>query len=96
MVAKEGRRSSLSNTGPRGSLSPVSGRIEDERWSLGASVLKTVKEVRPRVESWGCPSSTHGAMSALGRSINCEGFDKDVVEGLVPTGFLFSYHWTIL
>ena len=51
MVAKEGRRSSLSNTEPRGSLSPVSGRIEDERCSLGASVLKLVRDVRPWVES---------------------------------------------
>ena len=95
MVAKEGRRSSLSNTGPRCSLSPVSGRFEDERWSLGVSVLKLVREVRLWVESWGCPSSIQGAMSALGRSIDCEGFDKDVVEGLVPTTFLSPYHWTV-
>ena len=33
-------------------------------------------------------------MSALGRSIACEGFDKDVVEGLVPTGFLSSCPWS--
>ena len=29
-------------------------------------------------------------MSVLGRSIDCEGFDKDVVESLVPIAFLFS------
>lgn len=94
VVAREGRRSSLSNSGSRGSLSPVSGRIEDERWSLGASVLKLVREVRPWVASWGSPSSIHGAMSALGRSTDCEGFDIDVVEGLVPIGFLFSCPWS--
>ena len=35
-------------------------------------------------------------MSALGRSVDCGGFDKDVVEGLVPTGFVVPYHWTAL
>ncbi len=94
VVAREGRRSSLSNTRSRGSLSPVSGRIEDERWSLGASVLKLVREARPWVESSGRPSSIHGAMSALGRSIDCGGFDKADVEGLVPTVFLFSCPWS--
>ena len=33
-------------------------------------------------------------MSALGRSTDCEGFDIDVVEGLVPIGFLFSCPWS--
>ena len=47
------------------------------------------------MESWGSLSSIHGAMSALGRSIDYEGFDKDVVEGLVPIGFLFLHHWTV-
>lgn len=94
VVAREGRRSSLSNNGSRGSLSPVSGRMEDERWSLGASVLKLVREVRPWVVSWESPSSIHGAISVLGRSTDCEGFDKDVVESLVPIGFLFSCPWS--
>ena len=35
-------------------------------------------------------------MSALGRSIGCEGFDEDVVEGLIPIGLLSPYHWTFL
>lgn len=94
VVAREGRRSSLSNSGSRGSLSPVSGRIEDDRWSLGASVLKSLREVRPWVESGGTPSSIQGAMSALGRSIDCWEFDKGVVKGLAPRGFLFSGPWS--
>ena len=46
------------------------------------------------MESSGSPSSIHGAMSALGRSIDCGGFDKADVEGLVPTVFLFSCPWS--
>lgn len=94
VVARDGRRSSLSKIRSRGSLSPVSGRIEDERWSLGASVLKLLREVRPWVESGGNPSSIQGAMSALGRSIDCWDCDRGVVNGLAPRGFLFSGPWS--
>ena len=90
VVARDGRRSSLSKIRSRGSLSPVSGLMEDERWSLGASVLKLLREVRPWVESGGSPSSIQGAMSALGRSIGCWDCDRGIVEGLAPRGFLFS------
>ena len=81
LVAIDGLRSSLWNRGARESLLPVSGRKEGDSCRLGGPSLKKLLEVRPWLDSGGQLSSIHGAMAALGASVDGGRFET---EGMFP------------